>query len=46
MLHAHTLSFDHPKTGERMRFAAPPPGTFVEALQKLRLDRSAPLPFE
>ncbi len=46
MLHAHTLSFDHPKTGERMRFAAPPPGMFVEALQKLRLDRSAPLPFE
>ncbi len=45
MLHAHTLAFAHPTTGEWMRFAAPPPREFVETYQKLRLDRSAPLPF-
>ena len=26
MLHAYTLSFTHPRTGERLSFTAPPPG--------------------
>ncbi len=37
MLHAHTLAFTHPRTGERMTFTAPPPAEFEEALFKLRL---------
>ncbi|MBQ7867827.1 MAG: RluA family pseudouridine synthase [Clostridia bacterium] len=36
MLHAHTLSFDHPRTGERLHFVAEPPAEFVKALEKLR----------
>ena len=36
MLHAHTLAFDHPRTGERLFFRADPPEAFVKALQKLR----------
>ena len=36
MLHAHTLAFDHPRTGERMFFRADPPEAFEKALQKLR----------
>ncbi len=46
MLHAHTLAFTHPRTGERMRFTAPIPEAFADALQKLRLDPAAPLPFD
>ncbi|MFH1512906.1 MAG: RluA family pseudouridine synthase [Bacillota bacterium] len=37
MLHAHTLAFTHPRTGERMAFTAPPPAEFEKALLKLRL---------
>ena len=37
MLHAHTLAFTHPRTGERMVFTAPLPKEFEETLQKLRL---------
>ena len=37
MLHAHTLSFTHPRTGERMTFTAPPPAAFAETLDRLRL---------
>ncbi|MDD3411893.1 MAG: RluA family pseudouridine synthase [Eubacteriales bacterium] len=37
MLHAHTLAFDHPRTGERLRFEAEPPEAFERALQALRL---------
>ena len=37
MLHAHSLAFTHPRTGERMAFTAPPPGEFEETLAKLRL---------
>lgn len=37
MLHAHSLSFTHPRTGERLTFKAPPPKEFVDALRKLRL---------
>jgi 23S rRNA pseudouridine1911/1915/1917 synthase len=34
MLHARTLAFTHPKTGERMCFEAPVPEAFAEALKK------------
>ena len=37
LLHAHTLAFTHPRTGERVVFTAPPPVEFEQALQKLRL---------
>ena len=36
MLHAHTLAFDHPRTGERMHFQADPPEEFMKALGKLK----------
>ena len=36
MLHAYSLAFTHPTTGERMRFCAPLPAAFEETLQKLR----------
>ncbi|MBN1777356.1 MAG: RluA family pseudouridine synthase [Clostridiales bacterium] len=39
MLHAHTLAFTHPRTGEYMRFTAPPPAEFEETLRKLRIPR-------
>jgi 23S rRNA pseudouridine1911/1915/1917 synthase len=35
-LHAETLGFDHPATGERMRFIAPLPDYFSLKLQALR----------
>ena len=34
MLHAFSLSFDHPRTGKRMTFQAPLPADFQEGLQK------------
>ncbi len=34
MLHAYRLAFDHPRTGQRMQFAADPPADFREALKK------------
>ncbi|MBQ1471227.1 MAG: RluA family pseudouridine synthase [Eubacterium sp.] len=36
MLHAGTLGFIHPTTGEQMLFTAPPPKEFQELLQVLR----------
>ncbi len=45
MLHAYTLSFTHPRTGERMTFCAPPPEAFTAAVQKWREDPAAPLPY-
>ena len=36
MLHAYSLAFTHPTTGERMCFCAPLPAAFEETLQKLR----------
>jgi len=36
MLHAHTLAFDHPRTGERLFFKADPPEAFAKAVEKLR----------
>lgn len=35
-LHAERISFNHPKSGERMEFYAPPPPYFTELLDKLR----------
>ncbi len=35
-LHAEKISFDHPVTGERMEFSAPPPAYFTQLLEKLR----------
>lgn len=35
-LHAHELAFDHPATGERLRFAAPLPPPLQNVLDKLR----------
>ena len=34
MLHAYTLSFTHPRTGERLSFTAPPPEAFTAAVKK------------
>lgn len=36
MLHAIELAFDHPRTGARARFLAPPPEDFASALARLR----------
>ena len=36
MLHAYSLAFDHPTTGERMEFVAPLPEKFSVTLEKLR----------
>ena len=35
-LHAYGLTFEHPVTGEPMRFEAPPPEDFQRALDELR----------
>jgi RluA family pseudouridine synthase len=35
-LHAHSLEFDHPVTGERMKFEAEPPKDFRALLNQLR----------
>ena len=35
MLHAHTLSFDHPATGKRVEVEAPIPAAFTEFAQRL-----------
>ena len=35
-LHARLLGFDHPRTGARVRFEAPPPADFELALETLR----------
>ena len=43
MLHAHTLAFTHPRTGERLCFEAPLPDAFADALNRLRLDASRPI---
>ena len=34
MLHAHTLAFTHPFTGERMQLECPPPAAFLEGLRR------------
>jgi 23S rRNA pseudouridine1911/1915/1917 synthase len=41
-LHARVLGFVHPRTGKPMRFEAPPPADFVEALEALGPATGAP----
>lgn len=41
-LHARVLGFVHPRTGDPMRFEAPPPPDFAEALAALGPARGAP----
>jgi 23S rRNA pseudouridine1911/1915/1917 synthase len=36
MLHAFELAFDHPRTGQRVRFEQPPPPDFARMLDALR----------
>ena len=36
LLHARLLGFDHPVTGERLRFESPAPALLTEALERLR----------
>jgi 23S rRNA pseudouridine1911/1915/1917 synthase len=36
MLHAATLGFDHPATGERVRWTSPLPGDMRDLLQELK----------
>lgn len=36
MLHAWKLSFDHPRTGERMHFELEPPAEYVKILERVR----------
>jgi len=36
MLHARTLGFTHPRSGERLTFEREPPTDFLETLEKLR----------
>ncbi|MBW2465047.1 MAG: hypothetical protein JRH11_25585 [Deltaproteobacteria bacterium] len=36
MLHAQTLGFDHPRTGERVEFSTPGPEDFQEVLERLK----------
>jgi 23S rRNA pseudouridine1911/1915/1917 synthase len=36
LLHAATLGFEHPVTGQRLQFAAPPPPAFAAMVDKLR----------
>jgi 23S rRNA pseudouridine1911/1915/1917 synthase len=37
-LHARLLGFVHPRTGERVSFATPPPADFAHALERMRGD--------
>ena len=39
MLHAYTLDFTHPCTGERLHFEAQPPKAFLDAVEKLRVHK-------
>jgi 23S rRNA pseudouridine1911/1915/1917 synthase len=42
MLHAETLGFDHPRTGERLELHAKPPEDFERLLRKLRRGAKGP----
>ena len=42
MLHAWSLSLDHPTSGERMRWTAPPPADFAGLVTDLGLSDSLP----
>ena len=39
MLHAYSLAFTHPTTGERMEITAPLPEAFTTTIDKLRMSR-------
>jgi 23S rRNA pseudouridine1911/1915/1917 synthase len=39
-LHAHTISFAHPVSGERMELSAEPPADIADLLEALRTYRS------
>ncbi|NIT35669.1 MAG: RluA family pseudouridine synthase [candidate division Zixibacteria bacterium] len=41
-LHAHTLAFDHPASGRRMRFLSPLPADIIEACGRLRARAQGP----
>jgi RluA family pseudouridine synthase len=43
MLHAQSLSFIHPTTKERVKFSAPRPADFEEALKKIEAGFPAPI---
>ena len=43
LLHAETLGFTHPRTGEVMEFHAPPPPEMAEILKLLEEDQREPL---
>ncbi|NPV91431.1 MAG: RluA family pseudouridine synthase [Firmicutes bacterium] len=43
-LHAYRLEFDHPRSGERLRFEAPLPERFSDLLDKLRKGVEIPPP--
>ncbi len=45
MLHAYSLAFTHPRTGERMAFVAPPPPEFTGVVRRLRRFAELPLPY-
>jgi len=40
-LHARVLAFDHPESGERLRFVSEPPEDMARALTRLRLEHEA-----
>ena len=42
LLHAWSLSLDHPRTGERMSWVAPPPSDYLEIIRILGLHASLP----
>ena len=41
MLHAYSLSFTHPRTGEKMAFTAPLPGDFLKGLKSNQIEFTA-----
>ncbi len=43
MLHAYTLSFTHPATGERLTFTAPLPDEFVQGLRANGIQHAEPV---
>ena len=44
MLHARTLGFAHPRTGDRMVFELEPPADFMAMIESLRTTTPSPLP--
>jgi len=44
MLHAAVLGLDHPATGQRLRWEAPPPEDMETVIRRLRLGKTKPTP--